>query len=76
MNGAAERLGQTIWRKAAPILKYARLDLKYWPEAVRHAAYLYLRSPHKAIQHDTVSGEERAQTVRWAYSDFRLGHLL
>jgi hypothetical protein len=49
MNGAVERLGQTIWRKAAPILKYAGLDLKYWPEAVRHAAYLYLRSPHKAI---------------------------
>jgi transposase InsO family protein len=49
MNGAAERLGQTLWRKAAPLLKYAGVDLEFWPEAVRHATYLYLRSPHSAI---------------------------
>jgi hypothetical protein len=36
INGPSERLCQTIYRKAAPILKYSRLDLKFWPEAVRH----------------------------------------
>jgi Reverse transcriptase (RNA-dependent DNA polymerase) len=50
MNGPAERLGQTLYRKAAPLLKYARLNLKYWPEAVKHAAYLYMRSPHSRIK--------------------------
>jgi hypothetical protein len=50
MNGGAERLGQTIYRKAAPILKHTGLDLKYWPEAVRHATYLYIRSPHSKIR--------------------------
>jgi hypothetical protein len=29
MNGPAERLGQTLYRKAAPILKYSGLDLKF-----------------------------------------------
>jgi hypothetical protein len=50
MNGPSERLGQTIWRKAAPLLKRAGLDFKFWPEAVKHACYLYLRSHHSAIQ--------------------------
>ena len=50
MNGPAERLGQTIWRKAAPLLKFASLPLKYWPEAVRHATYLYIRSYHSTIK--------------------------
>jgi hypothetical protein len=50
MNGAAERIGQTVWRKTAPMLKYSGLDLKFWPEAVRHAMYLYLRSPHSRIK--------------------------
>jgi transposase InsO family protein len=50
MNGPAERLGQTIYRKAAPLLKHAGLSLEYWPEAVRHATYLYMRSPHSQIK--------------------------
>jgi hypothetical protein len=50
MNGSAERLGQTIYRKAAPLLKHAGLDLKFWPEAIKHAAYLYMRSPHSKIK--------------------------
>jgi hypothetical protein len=50
MNGPAERLGQTLYRKAAPILKYSGLDLKFWPEAVKHAEYLYMRSPHSKIK--------------------------
>jgi Reverse transcriptase (RNA-dependent DNA polymerase) len=50
MNGPAERLGQTLYRKAAPILKYSGLSLKFWPEAVKHAEYLYMRSPHSKIK--------------------------
>jgi hypothetical protein len=50
MNGAAERLGRTLWRKAKPMLKHAGLDFKYWPEAVKRPAYLYQRSPHSAIR--------------------------
>lgn len=49
MNGPAERIGQTLWQKAAPMLNNAGLDLKYWPEAVKHALYLYNRSIHSAI---------------------------
>jgi hypothetical protein len=50
MNGPSERLGQTIWRKAAPLLKLAGLDAKFWPEAVRHAKYLYMRSIHSRLK--------------------------
>jgi hypothetical protein len=50
MNGSAERLGQTIYRKATLMLKHASLDLKYWPEAICHAAYLYIHSPHSKIK--------------------------
>jgi len=50
MNGPSERLGQTIWRKAAPLLKFAGIPLDFWPEAVKHAAYLYNRSIHSAIK--------------------------
>jgi hypothetical protein len=50
MNGSTERLRQTIYRKAAPLLKHAGLDLKFWPEAVKYAAYLYMRSPHSKIR--------------------------
>jgi Integrase core domain len=50
MNGPAERLGQTLYCKAAPLLKYSGLDLKFWPEAVKHAEYLYMRSPHSKIK--------------------------
>lgn len=50
MNGPAERLGQTLYRKAAPLLKYAGLDSKFWPEGIKHALYLYKRSPHSRIK--------------------------
>jgi hypothetical protein len=50
MNGPAERLGQTLYHKAAPLLKFARLNLKFWPEAVKHAEYLYMRSPYSKIK--------------------------
>lgn len=49
MNGAAERLGRTLWTKAVVMLRYTGIPLKYWPEAVQCAAYLYMRSPHSAI---------------------------
>jgi hypothetical protein len=50
MNGPAECLGQTLYRKAAPLLKYSGLSLKFWPKAVKHAEYLYMRSPYTKIK--------------------------
>jgi len=50
MNGPAERLGQTFYQKAAPLLKHTGLDLKFWPEAVLHTGYLYMRSPHSKLK--------------------------
>jgi hypothetical protein len=50
MNGPIERLRQTLYRKAAPLLKYSRLDLKFWPEAVKYTEYLYMHSPYSKIK--------------------------
>lgn len=44
-NGAAERLGQTLMRKASTMLQDAGLSNRYWDEMVRTANYLQNRSP-------------------------------
>lgn len=44
-NGAAERLGQTLLRKASTMLKDLGLGMRYWDELVRTANYLRNRSP-------------------------------
>ena len=44
-NGSAERLGQTLLRKASAMLKESNLDIKYWPEMIRTANYLRNRQP-------------------------------
>lgn len=44
-NGSAERLGQTLHRKAATMLKESNLDIKYWPEMFRTANYLRNHQP-------------------------------
>lgn len=43
-NGVAERLGQTLMRKASTILRDAGLDNRYWDEVVRTANCLRNRS--------------------------------
>ena len=48
-NGTAERLGQTLIAKASPMIKGAGIHAKYWPEAVRTANYLRIRSPMAKI---------------------------
>ena len=49
INGASERLGQTIQYKAAPLLKFAGLFFKYQPKAIKHTCYLYNRSIHSVL---------------------------
>ena len=45
-NGASERLGGILMSKAQPMMHGApRLPKKYWPEAIRTANYLRMRSP-------------------------------
>ena len=44
-NGKAERAHQTIRRAASKLLEDAGLPEKWWPEAVRCAAYLFNRRP-------------------------------
>jgi hypothetical protein len=50
INRSTKRLGQTIYWKAAPLLKYTSLSLKFWPEVVKYTIYLYIRSPHSKIR--------------------------
>ncbi len=40
MNGAAERLGQTLHKMASKMLKDSGFDLRYWSELVLTANYL------------------------------------
>ena len=45
MNGAVERLNQTILAKAKPLLHESGVAEKWWPEIFRTANYLRVRSP-------------------------------
>ena len=49
MNGASERLGQTLIAKAHPMMVNSGIPTKYWPEAVRTANYLRNRSPNTRL---------------------------
>ena len=44
-NGAAEKLGHILWSKAKTFLKLSGLPWEYWPEMVRIANYVQLRTP-------------------------------
>ena len=44
-NGKAERAIRTIENKCVKLMEASGLDLKYWPEAAKTAAYLYGRTP-------------------------------
>lgn len=45
MNGAAERLGQTLHKMASTMLKDSGFNLRYWPELVLTANYFRNRGP-------------------------------
>ena len=45
MNGAAERLGQTLFSMVSTVIQDTGLDWSYWPELVLAANYLRNRSP-------------------------------
>ncbi len=45
MNGAVERLGQTLHKMASTMLKDSGFDLQYWPELVLTANYHRNRGP-------------------------------
>lgn len=49
-NGASERLGGIIWEKAKSFLKLAGLPAKFWPEMVKTANYIRMRSPQVRVQ--------------------------
>ena len=40
MNGTAERLGQTLHKKACTMQKNSNISLSYWPELFQTANYL------------------------------------
>lgn len=44
-NGKAERAIRTIENKCEKLMEASGLDLKFWPEGVKTAAYLYGRTP-------------------------------
>ena len=45
MAGTSERLGQTLMAKTHPMILSSGLDKDMWPEVVRTANYLTIRSP-------------------------------
>lgn len=45
MNGASERLGQTLHKKACTMMKDSGLSMVYWPELMSTANYLCNRQP-------------------------------
>ena len=49
MNGASERLGQTLMAKAHPMMANSGIPTEYWPEAVRTANYLRNQSPNTRL---------------------------
>ena len=52
-NGVAERANRTIMEKSRCMLHNAKLNKKYWAEAVSTAIYLKNRSPTKAVKGKT-----------------------
>lgn len=67
-NGVSERLNRTLVEKARCMLSDARLDRRYWGEAVTTAIYLKNRSPTAAL-----SGGIPEQL--WTGSKVDLSHL-
>jgi hypothetical protein len=49
-NGAAEKFGHVLWNRAKTFLKLSRLPWSYWPEMVRTANYVRLRTPHSRLR--------------------------
>ena len=49
MNGAAERIGKTLWTIVETLLKSSGFNSKWWPELLHTAVYLYMRRPHTAL---------------------------
>jgi hypothetical protein len=49
MNGAAERIGRTLWTIVETLLKSSGFHSKWWPELLHTAVYLYMRRPHTAL---------------------------
>jgi hypothetical protein len=49
-NSMSEQLGGIIWEKAESFLKLASLLAKFWPEMVKTANYIQMRSPQARIQ--------------------------
>ena len=49
-NGAAEKFGHIIWNKAKTFLKLSGLPWEYWPEMVRTANYVRMRTLQSRLQ--------------------------
>ena len=55
MKGEAERLGQTLHRRANALLKDSDFAIRYWPELILTANYLRNREP--VVGHDIIPVE-------------------
>lgn len=49
MNGAAERIGRTLWQITETLFQSSKFEAQWWPELLQTAVYLYMRRPHSAI---------------------------
>jgi hypothetical protein len=49
-NRMARQLGGITWEKAESFLKLAGLPAKFWPEMVKTANYIRMRSPQARVQ--------------------------
>ncbi len=48
-NGIVERAIQTLFNSVRVLLTQAKMDNKFWPIALQHAAYLHNRAPTQAL---------------------------
>jgi transposase InsO family protein len=58
MNGVAERLNRTLMDVVRTVLYQSGLPARFWTEAIRYAAYLHNRLPHRSLNGHTTPYQE------------------
>ena len=69
INSPSKRLSQTIYYKAALILKHFRLNLKFQPKAVKYTVYLYLYSLYLKLKKTPFKAQNNKQPyIKYIYT--------
>ena len=72
-NRVAERMIQTLTRRARTMLADAGLTARLWPQAVKYSAYLYNRLPHRTTGEVPITRlNKHLRVVSPIYSELRI----